>query len=135
MRCASLPVTDPASRLDAFLAGRLELASFRHGDHLQIGFELLKRHDFPTAAMLFCKTLKQMTSQAGVAEVYHETISMAFLSLIGERQALRPALDFPSFADANPDLFNKSVLGQWYSQERLRSDVARRTFVLPGLRA
>lgn len=123
------------SMLDAFLEGRLELGRFRRIDHVQIGFELLKQHDFPTAAMLFCKTLKQMTLQAGVGDVYHETISIAFLSLIGERLALNPVLDFTTFADAHPDLFNKSVLAHWYSPERLRSDVARRTFVLPEVRA
>lgn len=128
-------MTDPVSMLDAFLDGRLELASFRHIDHLQVGFELLSRHDFPTAAMLFCKTLKQMTLQAGVGNVYHETISIAFLSLIGERRALHPELDFPSFAEAYPDLFNKLLLASWYSPEQLRSDVAHRTFVLPEARA
>lgn len=128
-------MTDSIPMLDAFLEGRLELARFRHIDHVQVGFELLKQHDFPTAAMLFSKTLRQMTLQAGVGDVYHETISIAFLSLIGERRALNPALDFPAFADAHPDLFDKSVLAHWYSPERLRSDIAQRTFVLPETRA
>ncbi len=128
-------MTDPAHTLDAFLERRIELASFRHVDHLQVGFELLQRNDFPAAAMLFCQTLKQMTAKAGREGVYHETISVAFLSLIAERSALNPDLDFEAFKAANPELLDKSVLGHWYSKERLRSDVARRTFVLPEMRS
>jgi hypothetical protein len=134
MRYVSNPMTDANSLLDAFLACRLELVSFRHADHVQVGFELLRRYDFPSASALFSKTLKRMTSQAGVANVYHETISLAFLALIAERSALDPELDFQSFREANSDLFQKSILERWYSQERLRSDVARRTFVLPDAR-
>jgi hypothetical protein len=128
-------VTDPSNLLDAFLERRVELANFRHADHLQVGFELLKRNDFPTAAMLFSQALKQMTAKAGKEAVYHETISLAFLSLIAERSALNPDLDFDAFKVANPDLLDKSVLGHWYSKERLRTDLARRTFVLPEMRS
>lgn len=126
-------MTDSANLLDVFLERRVELADFRHADHLQVGFELLKRNDFPTATMLFCQTLKQMTANAGQAAVYHETISVAFLSLIAERSTLNLDLDFEAFKMANPDLLDKSVLGHWYSKERLRSDVARKTFVLPEI--
>lgn len=131
MPCVSRRMTDSTPLLRAFLARQLALANFRHVDHLRIGFELLQRYDFPTAASLFCKTLKAMTANAGLGRVYHETISMAFLSLISERIQWDPTADFAVFQEMHPDLLDKSVLSRWYSDERLRSDVARRTFVLP----
>lgn len=103
--------------------------------HLQVGFELLKRNDFPTAAMLFCRTLKKVTAKAGHEALYHETISVAFLSLIAERSALHLDLDFEAFKIANRDLLDKSILEHWYSKEQLHSDVARKTFVLPEIRS
>jgi hypothetical protein len=40
---------------------------------------------------------------------------------------------FAAFAADNPDLMTKSVLARWYSPERLASDAARTTFLLPDL--
>ena len=40
-------------------------------------------------------------------------------------------VDAQAFAASNPDLFDKSVLSRWYRAERLASDSARRTFLLP----
>ncbi|WP_233840506.1 hypothetical protein [Dyella sp. 2HG41-7] len=127
-------MTDSTPLLDAFLKHKLELAHFRHVDHLRVGFELLKRHDFLTAASLFCNALKTMTASAGLGRVYHETISVAFLSLIAERMQRDSDADFAQFQERNADLLDKSVLKRWYSDERLRSDAARQTFVLPEAR-
>ena len=71
-----------------------------------------------------------MASRAGRPEAYHETITVAFLSLVAERMS--EAMDFESFASLNSDLLDKHVLTRWYRPERLASDRARRTFVLPG---
>lgn len=123
-------MTDEAL-LAQFLAGAVDNRSFRHADHVRVAFALLARHDFPAAAALFCDALKAITARAGKPEAYHETMTIAFLSLIAERRAVRADADFESFAAANADLFDKAVLTQWYAPERLASDIARRTFVLP----
>jgi hypothetical protein len=39
--------------------------------------------------------------------------------------------DFSAFAGAHPDLFDKDILTRWYRPERLASECARRTFLLP----
>ena len=117
--------------LEHFLRGEIEAAAFRHADHVQVGFELLRAHDFSTAAHRFATTLKAMAARAGKPQAYHETISLAFLALIAERSAARAFDGFEDFADANPDLMDKTVLERWYAPERLRSDIARRVFVLP----
>ncbi|HSC60232.1 MAG TPA: hypothetical protein VLC29_03300 [Rhizomicrobium sp.] len=120
--------------LRAFLRGDIDAANFRHADHVRMGFEILQHHDFPEAAVAFARSLKQIAVRAGAPGKYHETITLAFLSLIAERQATGTHRDFESFAAANPDLMETSVLKRWYAPERLMSDVARKIFVLPDMR-
>ena len=117
--------------LRAFLAGETDAATFRHADHVRMGFEILRRHDFPDGAAVFARALKQIAARAGAPAKYHETITMAFLSLIAERCANARYADFESFIESNDDLLDASVLKRWYAPARLMSGVARRTFVLP----
>ena len=119
--------------LRAFLDGDVDAAKFRHADHVRVGFEILRRHHFPEAALAFARSLKQIAARAGAPGKYHETITLAFLSLIAERQTLESHADFESFAVANVDLMDASVLNRWYAPERLMSDIARKTFVLPDV--
>jgi hypothetical protein len=117
--------------MDLFLQGEIDNRTFRHADHVRVGFELLQVHDFSTAAHAFSTALKAMAARAGNPGAYHETITLAFLALIAERSAARAFDDFEDFARANPDLLDKTVLERWHAPERLRSDIARRIFLLP----
>jgi hypothetical protein len=87
----------------------------------------------PETVLHFSQALRQMAARAGRPEAYHETITIAFLSVIAERMGDIDAFD--AFASANPDLLDKRVLARWYGAEQLASDRARRTFVLPQPRA
>jgi hypothetical protein len=117
--------------LHAFLRGEVDNRSFHHADHVRVGFELLRRHAFPVAVATFCAALKEIAARAGNPRAYHETITVAFLALIAEHMTARDYPDFETFAAANPELMDRQVLGRWYRVERLQSDVARRTFILP----
>jgi hypothetical protein len=72
-----------------------------------------------------------MATRIGKPQAFHQTVTIAFLSLIAERIASGDYADFASFARDNPDLFEKSALTRWYPAERLATVAARRTFVLP----
>lgn len=96
-----------------------------------MGFEMLRRHDFAESALRFSSTLRTMTKRVGKPQAFHQTVTLAFLSLIAERLAAADYADFDAFAHANADLFAKNILSRWYSAERLASDAARRTFLLP----
>jgi hypothetical protein len=72
-----------------------------------------------------------MAVRAGSPAAYHETITVAFLAVIAERSGADAFADFEAFACANRDLMDKSVLGRWYTPDRLGMDLARRTFLLP----
>ena len=96
-----------------------------------MGFEMLRRHDFAETVFHFSSTLRAMAVRAGKPQAFHQTITIAFLSLIAERIDSGDYVDFDSFLRANADLFDKSVLSRWYPSERLSTDAARRTFLLP----
>jgi hypothetical protein len=120
-----------SAELARFMRGEIDPATFPHREHVRVAFEMLKRHDFPETALLFSRTLRAMAEKAGRPEAFHQTVTIAFLSLIAERVEGGGAADFAAFAQANSDLLDKSVLNRWYGAERLASEAARRTFLLP----
>jgi hypothetical protein len=114
-----------------FVHGETDPARFPHREHIRMAFEMLRRHAFPEAALLFSEALRGIVVRAGQPQSFHQTITIAYLSLIAERIELQCHADFNAFALQNPDLFDKAVLSQWYRPERLASPQARRTFLLP----
>jgi len=86
---------------------------------------------FPDALVVYTAALKDIARRSGNPDAYHETITVAFLALIAERHAIGKYADFEAFVADNPELLNKSILERWYRKDRLLSDIARKTFVLP----
>jgi hypothetical protein len=117
--------------LERFLRGETDAHTFPHREHVRMGFEMLRRYDFAESVLHFSRSLRAMAQRAGKPEAFHQTVTIAFLSLIAERLESGPCEDFATFAQDNPDLLDKSVLARWYRPERLGSASARRTFLLP----
>ena len=117
--------------LSALETGALDPAKFPHPEHVRLAYEMLGCHPFGEAVTRFSRGLKLLTAKAGRPEVYHETITVAFLALINERRARSGEQSWPQFRANNGDLFDKHCLKNWYSAEQLASDLARRTFCLP----
>jgi hypothetical protein len=115
--------------LTAFLRG--EIDEFHHADHVRMAFEILRRHDFLDAAKSYSSALKQIAARAHKPAVFHTTITVAFLALMADRMAEMHHEDFSSFAAANPELLDKTILAHWYLPERLQTAIARATFILP----
>ena len=114
-----------------FVRGEIPAAEFPHHAHVRMAFEMLRRYDFPETVLHYSRALRVMTQRAGKPEAFHQTVTIAFLSLIAERMESDGAADFAAFACANTDLLEKSALTRWYRPERLASEAARRTFLLP----
>lgn len=133
MNEAAMPgVTDtPGEELGRFIRGEIDPARLPHRDHVRMGFELLRRHSFVESALHYSQGLRQMTARVGKPQAFHQTVTIAFLALIAERMESNPCPDFESFIAANADLCDKAILRRWYSSERLGSESARRTFLLP----
>ncbi len=117
--------------LERFVRGEIPAGSFPHREHVRMAFEMLRRHDFAETVLHFSRALRSMAQQAGKPEAFHQTVTIAFLSLIAERMDDAGCQDFAAFADANPDLLEKGMLARWYRPQRLASERARRTFLLP----
>ena len=126
-----MSTTDESGLLGDFLAGRLDPKQFHHQDHVLVGYELLERHPFSEALFYLARGLRQLAAKAGHPELYHETITTAFLAVIGERRWRGRYADFADFAKRNPDLMRKEFLGQVYEPMLLKSQIAREAFILP----
>ena len=120
-----------ANELSDLEYGRLDPKQFPHREHVRLGFEMLCRYPFPEALVRFSKGLRQLAIKGGRPEAYHETITAAFLALIGERRLAHAHSGWEEFAVHNADLMNKNLLCKWYEPEVLHSASARQTFVLP----
>lgn len=117
--------------LERFVRGEIAAAGFAHREHVRMAFEMLRRHDFAETVLHFSRALRTMAQRAGKPQAFHQTVTIAFLSLIAERLEAGRWSDFANFARDNPDLLEKTLLARWYRPERLSSEPARRTFLLP----
>jgi len=125
---------DDAAFVEAFERGELPETAFRHRDHVRLAWIYLRRLSPAAALVKFSDGLRRFAARIGKARLYHETITWAYLLLIRERmERAGAAQEWSDFADANPDLltWRPSVLGAYYREETLASDLARRVFVLP----
>lgn len=119
---------------------RLPAAEFDHRAHVQAGFTYLQRLGYAGALAALAQSLRRFAAHHGKAGLYHETVTAAFLALIHERMAEDLAalggdftrrLDWEAFAARHPELFARDLIGRYYSKETLRSELARKCFVLP----
>jgi hypothetical protein len=117
--------------LDRFLGGMQSNEDFRHRDHVRVAYGMLARYPFAEAAHLYARQLRAIATRAGRPDAFHATVTLAFLSLVAEHRCAQTFETFGDFADANPELLDKTTLLRWYTPERLESAVARQTFLLP----
>ena len=128
----------PASEMtDEELIEQFEDASipedcFHHPQHVRVAFLYLCRYPIIETLERFSTALKRFAAAMGKADRYHETITWAHVFLVHERMAGSDQ-DWGNFASANPDLMSweDSILKKYYREETLRSERARKGFVLP----
>jgi hypothetical protein len=112
----------------------LPLERFCHSAHIQIAFLYLTRNSVLDVLARFPAALTRYAGAHGKAGLYHETITWAYILLIHERmRRAGRAQTWDEFKTANPDLMNwtTTVLKQYYRDETLSSDLARKTFLFP----
>lgn len=118
--------------IDAFES--CTLADFHHADHVRLAFLYLCEEPLLAAIERFTASLRRFAEHNGVPQLYHETITWAYLLLIHERRIAGETFD--AFRARNPELFTwkPSVLDRYYTAETLWSERARQTFVFPDPR-
>jgi hypothetical protein len=116
-----------------FETGAIPNNSFHHADHVQLAFSYLEKYSVLDALYRFCAALKQFAAANGKPQLYHETITCAYFFLIHERMANSRNTNWTKFANDNPDLFiwKDGVLTRYYRDATLKSELARKVFVLP----
>ncbi len=110
------------------------LDPFHHADHVRIAFLYLQKYPVLEAMERFCRDLKRFAAAKGKPQLYHETITWAFLFLVRERLARKEKPQcWVEFSEKNADLLDwkNNILRCYYRQETLASNLAKTVFLLP----
>src|SRR5262245_2637206 len=117
-----------------FEACTLSAQEFHHQDHIKLAWLYLQRFSLSETLARFSEGLKRFAATLGKTNLYHETITWAYVLLIRERiERIGRKQSWNEFRESNPDLFDwkNSILKTYYSDETLQSEFARRVFVFP----
>ena len=125
--------------LEQFEAGALNPAEFHHRQHVEVVWLYLQRYAVEEVLVRFPAALKRFARSIGKENLYHATITWAFILLTNERierarhKSRQRSASFDEFAAANADLlaWKPSILERYYTRETAASELARRTFLFP----
>jgi hypothetical protein len=112
----------------------LPLDRFRHSVHIQIAFLYLCKYSVLDVLGRFPAALARYAEAHGKTGLYHETITWAYILLIHERiRRAGHGQSWEEFATGNADLMTWSgtILMQYYRDETLHSELARKIFLFP----
>ena len=121
-----------AQKLDALIADTLAPSEFSHLDHVGVGYEALRGHEFFEAVTIVAQGLSRLTQRAGVPEKYNATLTFAAMSLIAERMKTAPCATVEEFVKRDGSLFSGGFLKAQFPDPRLDSALAREIALLPG---
>jgi hypothetical protein len=116
---------------------RCEIANedFHHASHLHVAWVYLSESSSVNeAAGKMRETLRRFASSAGKSEKYHETITLFWVHLLAREHAAATGKTLEEIVHANPRLLEKDFPLAYYSAERLFSDSARASWVVPDLK-
>ena len=120
--------------MEAFERCTLPNDSFHHADHVRMAFLYLQKYAPLEALQRFSSALKRFATAHGKPNLYHETITWAFLLLIRERIARANSLQtWAEFSASNADLlrWDENILKKYYRPETLTSSLAKSVFLFP----
>ena len=113
--------------LTAFSNCTLPASSFRHGDHLRLAWLLLHRNPFDEALSLVRRSIQKYAAHLGVPQLYHETITTAWVKLL----ATHDEASFAEFIARNEHRLDLGLLHRFWTPSVLESDAARMGWVPP----
>lgn len=125
---------DDKEFIAGFEACTLPAESFHHREHVRVVWLYLRCYPLLETLTRFSEGLKRFATANGKPNLYHQTITWAYVLLINERrERTGTEQDWNEFSEMNADLFDwkNNVLKSYYQEETLRSPLARKTFVFP----
>jgi hypothetical protein len=124
---------DDASLVRLFEAGEVPPGGFHHAEHVRVAWWYLREAPLPLALERFAAGLKRFAAAQGKPDLFHETITTAYVLLINDRLDAGRERTWEEFAARNADLlmWKPSILARYYRDETLASARAKRTFVMP----
>ncbi len=124
-----------AMLIEQFEQRQLSPDDFHHDTHIRLAWAYLNKYPLPEVLIKIREGIKIFAEYHNAPDLYHETITFAFVILIYERIASRQSLSWQEFKQENNDLFKwqPSILNHYYSEELLNSSAAKSRLVLPDL--
>jgi len=119
-----------AEFLAAFERGTLPPEDFGHRAHVRTACLYLAQRPFLEACIAMRDGLRAFAARVGKEGLYHETVTVAFMSLVAERRAAAPDLDWEALLARFPELCDRALLARYYAPGHLDSAAARACFVL-----
>ncbi len=121
--------------IEAFEANRIDNRQFHHRDHVRMAWTYLREYGFPAGATRFVEALQRFALANGKPQLYHATITWAYLVTVFDRMQ-HAERDWEAFAAENADLltWRPSIIDALYLPETIASEHARQVFVLPNRR-
>jgi hypothetical protein len=115
----------------AFEACEISNADFHHRDHVRLAWIYLRRYDAEAADRRITDAIRNFAAHHGKLDKYHQTMTIAWMRLVSPAAALA---SFDAVTGAFPRLLDKQYLREFYSDDLLSSDAAKKTFVEPDKR-
>ena len=117
----------------AFETCELPVEQFHHRDHLRLAWIYLHRYGRTDAGAYIAESIQRFAAHLGKPNLYHETITQAWLHLTAYAAGLAGGGGFEDALAAYPSLLEKELLGKFYSPALLASAEARRDFAPPDI--
>jgi hypothetical protein len=119
---------------DELMATVMETAErFGHREHVHLTWLAVRRLGVPDAIRVISRGIQRTARYAGAPQKYHETVSRAWVELVGHHVAERDEPEFAAFADHHTALLDKRLLTRFYSPSTLAGSRARTDWVEPDV--
>lgn len=116
----------------AFEERRTLTGSLSHREHVMIAWHFARTRPAPQALVELVQGIQELAVALGKEELYHETLTWAWFSVIRERmERIGVTASWEEFAAASQDILSGRALDAYYDRAVLTSDLARRVFLMP----
>lgn len=123
---------DDDTLLAAFLTTTISAADFHHREHVRVVWKLITTVGPESARERFVEALVRLARAHGADQLYHETLTRAWVELIAEAVRFSPdAASSEDFLARHSELLDRSILHRFYSPDLLAGETARRQFISP----